>query len=72
MLKIINPSEYLIGVNSTTGFVILALNSNQIAVYCKFSGQPYKSHFHAEAVARIGVVCGVWTVAYVIKLVAIL
>lgn len=72
LLTIIDPRQYLIGVNSTTFFVIIALNCNQVAVYCKYTGQPYKSAQHYKVVKEVGIVCAIWTVAYVIKLIAII
>jgi hypothetical protein len=71
LFKIITPIYYLVFCNGLTAIVIVGLNANQVGVYCKFSGQPYKSQAHFEKVRKLGLVCGIWTVAYIIKVFAI-
>jgi len=67
----ITPIAFYISINAFTGFIILGLNINQIAVYCKLNGQPYKSSRHFEKVRKVSIVCAVWTVAYIVKEIAV-
>ncbi len=40
-------------------------------VYFKLNGLPYKSNAHFAKVRSVGIVCGIWTVAYAIKVIAV-
>lgn len=50
--------------------LVLALNINQMVWYCKQSGQPYKSRNHYVCVRRVGMVCAIWSIAFLGKLAA--
>jgi uncharacterized protein (DUF2164 family) len=50
--------------------VIIIMNLNQAFVYCKLVGSPYKSSKHFEKVRHLGIVCGVWSVAFAVKFLA--
>ena len=69
--SLISETDLFIAVNSTSGFVILALNVNAFAVYFKLNGLPYKSRYHFLQVQKVSIVCTVWTVAYIIKVFAV-
>ena len=71
LLSWITPLYFLISSNSFTVFIMLGLNLNQIATYCKYSQMPWKSKKHFEHCQSVGIVCAVWTVAYAIKIVAV-
>ena len=71
MFSFITPLYFLISCNSFTVFIILGLNLNQVATYCKYSQMPWKSRKHFEHCQSVGIVCAVWTVAYAIKIVAV-
>lgn len=51
-------------------FIILVLNVSQIILYFTLTGSPYKKPEYFRIVRRIGVVCSVWTVAFIIKFTA--
>ena len=71
LLQYITPTTFYITINSFTGTIMVGLNINQIALYFKQSGQPYKSQKHFAHVKHVGIVCAVWTVAYAVKVVAV-
>ena len=64
-------NSFFVTVNVCTGIVIAGLNVNMTGVYFKLNGLPYKSNAHFAKVRSVGIVCGIWTVAFVIKLVAV-
>lgn len=70
-LKILDPVTFYTIIASFTLFIGLGLNANQTAVYFKLSGQPYKSYEHFQKTRQVGFACAIWTVAYIIKLIAV-
>ena len=40
-------------------------------VYFKLNGLPYKSDAYFAKVRNVGIVCGIWTVAYIMKVIAV-
>ena len=50
--------------------IVTGLNINHVVWYCKQSGQPYKSRTHYIYVRKVGIICAIWTVALIGKLVA--
>lgn len=49
---------------------MIVLNVSQIVIYCNLTGSPYKSYELYQKVRKIGIVCAVWGVAFVIKFTA--
>lgn len=47
------------------------MNANLFIVYCKLSGSPYKNKRSYQNVKELGIVCGVWTLGFVIKLLTV-
>lgn len=50
--------------------LMLTVNCNQLFVYCKLSGSPYKNNKSYENVRHLGVVCGVWSFGFLVKLIS--
>ena len=46
------------------------MNLNQAIIYFKLVGSPYKSTEHYQKVRYLGVICGVWSIAFAIKFIA--
>ena len=57
------------GIESGTGlaFIILVLNGNQVYVYCKYVGAPYRNQKFYKKVRKLGFVCGMWSISFGIK-----
>lgn len=54
-----------------TFIIIVGLNINQIVIYFKLNGQPYKSNEHFEKCRHLGIVCAIWTFSFVFKEVSV-
>jgi cytochrome c oxidase subunit IV len=52
------------------GFIVFAMNLNQIVWYLKLAGLPYKSRKHYYYVRKVGIGCLVWSLAFIFKLIA--
>ena len=46
------------------------MNVNQAIIYFKLVGSPYKSTEHYQKVRYLGLICGVWSIAFAIKFIA--
>lgn len=68
---IVDPFTFYILINSFTGCIIIGLNVNQAAVYCKLNGQPYKSEKHYQEFKLVFYISMLWSLAFGIKLSAI-
>jgi len=49
--------------------LVLGLNINIIVLYFKLAGLPYKTNKHYLCVRKIGIVCTIWSIAFIIKLI---
>lgn len=54
-----------------TGVIVLGVNAYQMVVYCKLVGSPYKDLKTYKYVRHVGIVCGVWSVAFGLKFIAV-
>ena len=54
-----------------TGVIVVSVNVYQVFVYCKLVGSPYKDQKSYKYVRHLGIVCGVWSVAFGLKFVAV-
>ena len=62
---------FYILINAFTGCIIIGLNSNLAAVYCKMNDLPYKSEQHYSNFKHVFIVSMLWSFAFGIKLSAI-
>ncbi len=67
----VDPIVFYILINAFTGFIIIGLNLNLAAVYCKLNGLPYKSDQHYQDLKLVFSVSMLWSLAFGIKLSAI-
>ena len=56
----------------STLVLVVVLNTGQLVTYCSLTGSPYKPYEDYRKVRRIGIACGVWSVAFFIKFTAAL
>ena len=69
--ELISMKTFFIEIIVFTAVIVLGLNINQLVVYFKLSGLPYKSKQHYFFVRKVGIVCFVWSMAFIAKLVAV-
>lgn len=69
--NLISLKAFFIEIIAFTAIIILGLNINQIVLYFKLAGLPYKSRRHYSYVRKVGIVCLVWSIAFVAKLTAV-
>lgn len=54
-----------------TGIIVVGVNIYQVFIYCKLVGSPYKDKKCYKCVRHLGIVCGVWSIAFMLKFIAV-
>ena len=62
---------FYIEIYSSLIVIILSVNVNQLIVYCKLTGSPYKNKRSYRNVRQLSIVCAVWTLSFVVKLLSV-
>lgn len=69
MFEIIDPNDFLVQFNVLLFFMIILLNINALAMYCRNAGNPYLNDKCKRYVRNYKCVIIFWNVAFIIKIV---
>lgn len=69
MFEIVDPNDFLIQLNVLIFFMIILLNINALAMYCRNAGNPYLNDKCKRYVRNYKCVIIFWNVAFIIKIV---
>lgn len=67
----ISIEAFYLEIISFTGIIVVGVNVYLVFVYCKLVGSPYKDRKSYKYVRHLGIVCGVWSVAFGLKFIAV-
>ena len=68
---VISNEAFYVEIIVFTGIIVVGVNVYQVFVYCKLVGSPYKDEKCYKYVRHLGIVCGVWSFAFMFKFIAV-
>ena len=69
--EIISLKTLFIELCSCIGLIVVGVNMYQFVLAVRMREIPYKSRKHQQYVRQVGIVCFVWTIAFMIKLMSV-
>ena len=59
-------------ITAFTGLIVLGVNTYLVFTYCKYTGTPYKNRKSFQSVRWVGLIGGVWSIAFAVKFLTVL
>lgn len=69
LLSLIEINVVLLALIICLSVILISFLVSIAILYCKFSGSPYKSKDHHKKLRYFGMIFGIWTVSFVLKIV---